>query len=261
MPELNDAVRKRSTKWYGCRRDTRDARDDARRFRVTHMQLPPVVGLMDRLPPVMNQGELGSCTANGITAALRFLLISTGKEDIALSRLQLYYDERYIEDTINEDAGAEIRDGIKSAFKLGVGREDLWPYDISRFKEKPPSPVYESGLEYQGLEYQRVPVSSVALKQVLALGFPVVIGVSLYDSFESDEVARSGMVPMPDLNAEGLVGGHCMLVAGYGQRPGYFTVRNSWGDDWGDQGNCYMPEQYLGSELYGADYWAIKAIG
>jgi C1A family cysteine protease len=258
----DDSIRRRSNKWYGCRRDTRDARDEDHKFKAPgRLKLPPVVDLRPNMPPIMNQGELGSCTANGITAALRYLLIKDKKPDLELSRLQLYYDERYIEDTINEDAGAEIRDGIKSAFKLGVGDEDLWPYQIHRFKEKPPEAVYLSALNYQGLEYSRVNVGIISLKSALALGYPVVIGISLYDSFENDDVAKTGILPMPNLDKEGLIGGHCMIVVGYGIHPGYFTVQNSWGDDWGDKGFVHIPEQYLGSELYGSDYWVIKAIG
>jgi C1A family cysteine protease len=60
---------------------------------------------------------------------------------------------------------------------------------------------------------------------------------------------------------EKTVGGHCMYVVGYGQKPGYFTVRNSWADDWGDKGDCYFPEAYLGSPLLGSDYWIITAEG
>jgi C1A family cysteine protease len=50
-------------------------------------------------------------------------------------------------------------------------------------------------------------------------------------------------------------------VVGYGQKPGYFTVRNSWDTNWGDRGDCYIPEAYLGSTTYGSDYWVIKQVG
>jgi C1A family cysteine protease len=255
----SSSLRFRDKRWYGMIRDTRDPRDH--KFMAPHIPLPPSVDLEQFCPPVMNQRELGACTAHAITGVLRYLLIKTGKKDVPLSRLQLYYDERRIEGTVNEDSGAEIRDGIKSAQKLGVGDEALWPYDIARFKEKPPSHVYTSGLDYQGLTYERVNVGTVAVKTALAMGFPVVIGVTLFDSFESKETEKTGMVPMPDLKHEGMVGGHCMYVIGYGQKAGHFKVRNSWDTDWGDKGNCYMPENYIGSPDFGGDYWIIKSIG
>ncbi len=244
--------------WYGCRRDTKDARDHM--FLPRAMRLPPAVDLRPQCPPVMDQGELGSCTAHGITGALRYEMRVRGADDVPLSRLQLYYDERAREGTVNSDAGAEIRDGIKCAAKIGVAREKLWAYRIGKFRSKPSKPVYADAVHFRALAYQRVEVHASALKQAIAMGHTPVIGVTLYESFESDSVARSGMVPMPHKN-EAPVGGHCMYVVGYGQRKGTFTVRNSWGRDWGDKGDSYFPEAYLGSPLLGSDYWIITSEG
>lgn len=243
--------------WYGCRRDTKDARDH--HFTPAAMRLPPAVDLRDHCPPVMDQRNIGSCTAHGITGALRYERIRSGKADVQLSRLQLYYDERAKEGTIESDAGAEIRDGIKCAGKIGVGREALWPYVTRKFRDKPPVAVYQDAVTFEALSYARVDVSAGAIKAAIAMGHVVVIGVTLYSSFESAAVEKNGMVPMPDLKHEQVAGGHCMYVVGYGQRVGRFTVRNSWAADWGDKGDCYFPEQYLGSSKLGSDYWLIKA--
>ena len=243
---------------YGCNRDAEDARDHP--FLPRAVQLPPSVDLRPHCPPVMDQGQLGSCTAHGITGALRYELIKSGHKDVPLSRLQLYFDERALEGTINSDSGAQIRDGIKCAAKNGVAHEALWPYRIDRFRQKPSANVYADAVQFEALSYERVAVDAVAVKSALAQGFPVVIGVTLYDSFESQAVARTGMVPMPE-PGEGVAGGHCMYVVGYGQKPGTFTVRNSWGASWGDGGSCYLPEAYLGSPKLGSDYWIIKTAG
>jgi C1A family cysteine protease len=177
-----------------------------------------------------------------------------------LARLQLYYDERKMEGTIKSDAGAEIRDGIKCAAKLGVAHETLWPYNIKKFTSQPSARVYKDALSFKALTYERVEVDANALRNAIALGHTPVIGVSLYSSFESNEVATSGMVPMPG-RSEQDVGGHCLYVVGYGQRPGYFTVRNSWGTSWGAAGDCFFPDSYLGSKLLGSDYWIVKSEG
>lgn len=253
---MTEKLRRRATAWYGCRPDTQDARDVL--FKLRAVRLPRQVDLRPFCPPVMNQGELGCCTGHGTTAALRYLMLKNNKPDIPLSRLQNYYDARAIENCIGEDAGAEIRDNIKAAAALGVARETYWPYDIPRFAERPPPQAYDNALHFQALKYERVAISAACLKQALARGLPVIIGVSLYESFESAKVERSGVVPMPKLKTESLIGGHCMLVVGYGQRAEHFTVRNSWGDDWGDRGDCYLPYRYLGAPQFGADYWIIK---
>lgn len=259
MKQTN-VVRRREVAWYGYRRDSLDNRD---RLFTPHAHfrthLPAAVDLRHMCPPVMDQGALGSCTAHGITGALRFARIKAGTADLPLSRLQLYYDERSVERTIDSDAGAEIRDGIKCAVKLGVGPETDWPYVISRFKRKPPTKCYQDALRDRALVYERVPVDDNAIKAAIASGFPVIIGISVYDGFESAATAATGIVPMPNFN-EGPIGGHCMYVVGYGQKPGYFTVRNSWGK-WADHGDCYLPEAYLGSTRYGSDYWVIRKAG
>jgi C1A family cysteine protease len=208
----------------------------------------------------MDQGSLGSCTAHGITSALRFELLKRNEPDVPLSRLQLYYDERKAEGTIESDAGAEIRDGIKCASKIGVAPEKDWSYQISKFDVKPPAKCYKDAKKFRALEYKRVEVSISSVKNALASGHPVVIGVTLYESFESLSTERTGVVKMPE-KKEQIAGGHCMYVVGYGQRKGYFTVRNSWAKDWGDKGDCYMPEAYIGSRLLGADYWVITTEG
>lgn len=242
--------------WYGCRRDTRDARDHE--FLPRAIRLPETVDLRQWCPPVMDQGALGSCTAHGITGAFRTIRAKAGLSPFPMSRLQLYYDERKAEGTIASDAGAEIRDGIKCLAKIGVAHEALWPYAISKFKTLPPAKAYDDAHKFEALTYQRVPVSASGIKQALASGSPVIIGVSLYDSFEDDAVAKTGIVPMPNLHKEKLVGGHCMYAVGYGQKPGMITVRNSWAGDWGDKGDCYFHEEYLGSTKFGSDYWVIS---
>ena len=246
---------------YGCRRDTRDARDEAHAFRPKGIRVPVAVDLRKWCPPVMDQGDLGACTAHGILGALRFLMIKRGMPDVELSRLALYYQERFEEGTTSSDAGAEIRTGIKCVNKNGAALESIWPYDPARFADPLPGSIYDDGAFRRALVYQRVQVGSAPVKQALASGFPVIIGISLYDSFEGDEVAKTGVVPMPNIKKEQLAGGHCMYAVGYGQRPGYFTVRNSWNTDWGDKGDCYIPESMIGSASYGSDYWMIQSEG
>lgn len=209
----------------------------------------------------MQQGGIGSCVWNAMTAVLRWHIKRHGGPDHELSRLQGYYDTRTIENSINEDAGCEIRNAIKCAQKVGVGHESLWPYVEARFREAPPASVYNQAGLFGSLTYERVPISMPSLKAALGDGVPVIIGVTLFSSFESNEVQKTGIVPMPQPDKEHLVGGHAMYCIGYGKKPGYFTVVNSWGAGWGDSGLCYFPEEYLGSEKYGGDYWLIRNAG
>lgn len=154
------------------------------------------------------------------------------------------------------DSGGEVRDAIKSTKSKGVGEEFFWPYDTSKFMIKPPSDVYTNAVLHESIKYFSVPVNANAVKQVLADGFPVVVGIEVFAGFESLTADATGVVAMPK-DGEKDEGGHCIYVVGYGQNPGYFTLRNSWGMKYGDKGDYYIPEEYL--VKYGSDFWVITS--
>lgn len=233
---------------FGWRRDKPDPRDHIYRPRVMHR--PPSVDLRPKLPPCWDQGQLGSCTAFALTGAVCFLHGFVG------SQLWLYYKERVLEHSTKEDAGAEIRDGIKVLAKCGLPPEDAWPYDISKFAKRPPANSYKQAKTDLITEYRRLNGLSDYL-DCLATGSPFVIGISVYESFESNRVAKTGDVPMPSPN-EQCLGGHAICVVGY-REDGKFIVRNSWNTDWGDNGHFYLPPDYLANADLANDAWTISA--
>jgi C1A family cysteine protease len=95
------------------------------------------------------------------------------------------------------------------------------------------------------------------MKACLASGYPIIFGFTVYESFESQQVANTGIVPMPG-HHESVLGGHAVLCVGYDDSTQRFIVRNSWGDSWGDKGACYMPYAYLLSRSLASDFWTIK---
>jgi C1A family cysteine protease len=224
------------------------------------LTLPPRIDLRDECPPVYDQGELGSCTAHAIAGAVECAMRRQGLADtFTPSRLFIYYNERVIEGTVDEDAGAMLRDGIKSVARLGAPHERLWPYEIARFRTKPGVPVYRDGLFHQALLYRRVARTLDQLKVCLAAGFPFVFGFAVYESFESDAVRRTGRVPMPKPH-EALLGGHAVLAVGYDDTHDVFLIRNSWGNAWGDGGYCTMPYAYLVESNLSDDFWTITLL-
>lgn len=217
-------------------------------------------------PAVYDQGELGSCTANGLLAAVDYIRKLQGLSYVYPSRLFLYYNERDIEGTVDEDAGARIQDGVKSLMRQGVCHETTWQYNVAKFKVKPPAKAYQEAMEHQALEYAKIPDSGnlLIIRQTLANHFPIVFGFMVYESFETEAVARSGICPMPKPR-EQCLGGHCVVMVGYDDNfsnpdgsKGAALVRNSWGPQWGLKGYFWMPYKFL--QKYASDFWVIKRV-
>lgn len=215
------------------------------------------VDLRSKCPSIYDQGHLGSCTANAIGFCYHFdELAQNEKSPFQPSRLFIYYNERDIEGHIDEDSGAEIHDGVSSICKVGVCSEDDWPYDINRFTEKPHKSCYESAREHHSIQYRAVSQSIDQLKAALIDGFPVVFGFLVYESFESPEVAQTGIMPIPK-EGEQLLGGHAVALVGFDDDKQWFIVRNSWGEGWGDKGYFYMPYSFIQDPEMASDFWTI----
>ena len=246
---------------YGWTRDLPDARDliySAPLLRFPQ-GLPPSVDLRSECPPIYDQGQLGSCTANAIAGAIEFDQQKQATQEFTPSRLFIYYNERAIEGTVDQDAGAQIRDGIKSVATIGAPPEDDWPYDISEFAQQPPQKAFDDAKLDLVTTYSRVPQILAQMQGCLASGYPFVFGFTVYNSFESDTVAQTGMVPMPG-SGESVLGGHAVVAVGYDDSNRTFTVRNSWGTGWGVNGYCFMPYEYLLTQNLASDFWTIRTV-
>jgi C1A family cysteine protease len=255
-----EGLHSRTVKGYGWIPDIPDARDYLYSAPEAMLAaLPKQVDLRADCPPVYDQGHLGSCTANAIGAAFEYDLKKQSAQDFTPSRLFVYYNERAIEGTVDSDSGAMIRDGIKSIAKLGVCPETMWTYEISRFRDKPSDECYKDALEHQALVYRRVIPRLHQLQGCIASGTPIVFGFSVYESFETEEVARTGVVPLPP-RGETLLGGHAVLAVGYDDDTQRFLVRNSWGTGWGMEGYCTMPYGYLTDPQLAEDFWAVYTV-
>jgi C1A family cysteine protease len=246
---------------YGWVRDLPDARDFTYGAPLIRFPqgLPPSVDLRAEFQPVYDQEQLGDCTGNAIAGAIEFDQRKQGTPEFTPSRLFIYYNERAIEGTIPQDAGAQIRDGIKSVATIGAPPETDWPYNIAKFAQKPPKQAYVDAKQDLVTTYARVTQDLTQMRGCLATGYPFVFGFTVYQSFESQAVTDTGNVPMPS-STERVIGGHAVVAVGYDDNRRVFFVRNSWGSDWGDKGYCYMPYEYLLSAHLASDFWTIRAV-
>lgn len=240
---------------YSWIRDLPDVRDFLYAAPRTR-DLPRFIDLRENCPEVYDQGSLGSCTANAGAAAFQFENAKQNQEDYVPSRLAIYWQSRDVKES---DTGATLRETMKTLTKSGAGHEELWPYRAERFTVRPTTDYYVDAEKHQVVAYRSIQQDLSQLQGCLASGLPFVFGFMVYSSFQSDEVARTGVMPMPTKDEKDL-GGHAVLAVGYDDKNGRFIVRNSWGSGWGDKGHFYMPYAYLTDINLSSDFWCVQIV-
>jgi C1A family cysteine protease len=268
---------------YGWIPDRPDQRDKLYAAIQPSITVPDSVDLRKYCSYVEDQGKLMSCTGNACAGMLeilenktspstqvpkpvsswdRFLIAAglklpqatqyQGFQDV--SRLFIYYNARVIDGLQNQDRGAVIRSALKSLNSIGYCWEKDWQYNWAKVNAKPPMGCYEDAKKRTIIEYH-IMLTVSEMINCLAEGFPFVIGLSIFDRFESDYVRRTGIVNMPE-RSEASRGGHAVCVVGYNKKDSRFIVRNSWGALWGMDGYFTIPFDYVAG--YGRDAWTIR---
>jgi C1A family cysteine protease len=259
---------------YGWQPDVPDPRDRIFNLEETVLSagaIPGKVDLSAHMPPIYDQGQLGSCTANGIARCLEYEAMRQGEPAVTPSRLFIYYNERVIEGSVNHDSGAQIRDGIKVVAKEGAPPESDWPYSDAKpgpWDHKPPPKAYSDALKHEALVYQRVVLGGpgAPLRSALAAGYPVVFGFIVPQYFEDgtwDPSQHPLRVPGPN---DYFVAAHCVVITGYDFtmtrfNQWAFQCDNSWGTSWGMHGRFWMNAHWF--DTHGgltSDFWVIKKV-
>lgn len=236
--------------------------------------LPVKVDLRSGFPAIFDQKSLGSCTAQAWCALLDFMELFDLKDGLSdaeifelgkfdpISRLFFYWAERSVLHSVNSDSGAELSTGAEVVESIGFCRESMWPYKISKFKMTPPvAAKVEASLHRDRRPYS---LDATHLKNCLAAGFPFVGGITVYDSMESEDVAESGLIPMPQ-KGDKEAGGHAICIGGYDdsikifpESKGSYLLRNSWGVDWGQKGWAWIPQEFIENSELSSDFWTLR---
>lgn len=223
-------------------------------------KLPPKVDLRPHLTYIENQESTNSCVANAVAGAYEYLVKKHTDQDYDVSRMFIYYNARDL-GGIDGDNGSIIADAIEGLRDFGACSEDTWPFEQTQVNDKPSDDAYDEAARFVVEDMQLVPIDLDAWKSCLAEGYPIVFGISLFESF--DKQRKRGMVPLPTPTevSRAAHGGHAMLCVGYSDTDKVFIVRNSWGEDWGDNGYCYIPYAYLINEKFNdGDSWIIRQL-
>lgn len=207
------------------------------------LKLPNSVDLRSGFAEIKNQGPQGACSAFSLVSVIEYFIQRTLSNKIDLSEAFVYYNARVINDKTNIDEGSTFQDIIKSIRDNGVCVEELCPYNPSVYNEQPSDEAYHDALDRKITEAKNVRLDIVDIKSALAQGFPVIISARAFKTYVTN---ANGVIPPPSQEElEDETSNHAMVICGYTDREGYFIVRNSWGTNFGDQGYCYLPYEYI----------------
>lgn len=223
--------------------------------------LPPKVDLRPYLTSIESQVGM-SCVANTCAGAYEYLAKRNLGDSDDVSRLFIYYNARYEEGGALEDAGTTMLSAINGLKKYGACREDLWPNDIDYINDEPDSGAYEHAAKFKITEAEYVETNLDLWRHTLADGYPIAFCLNTFSSFD-DATHNRGRVPIPKKTEQEREehGWHAMLCVGYLDKDEMFIVRNSWGEEWGDKGYCYIPYHYvIHNDLNGHDSWVVKSL-
>ena len=202
-----------------------------------------------KMPTIYDQKDLGSCVSNAIALCVNYWL------KISPSRLFIYWNARAIgKYEMYQDTGLCVRDGCKSVAKFFVTDEKNWAYDTTQFDIIPPLTAYNKVISLSDMSYTSVPQNLNSIKQYLINGNPIIFGIAVYSSFMNN----TGIIPMPDVSSETLLGYHCVVIVGFDDSKLMFKVANSWGTNWGQKGYFYLPYAYVTNINLAFDFWCIN---
>ena len=210
----------------------------------------------------LDQGQLGSCTANGWAQALYMELMREGQAAFIPSRLANYWWNRNRDGNAAEDVGASVGGAFEVGADLGIPEEAAWPYEVARVADCPTPDVYRNAYDRKGLvRTNYFPLDCTAdimietIERVLTSGRGIAFGCQVSEAFCSTLPSGIVQAPGPD---DMIAGGHCMVVVGHNRDEQWFLVKNSWGE-WGEPGQppgCFrMAYSYM--EL-ASDLWFVS---
>jgi C1A family cysteine protease len=248
----------RQVRGYGWRPSPPDARDVL--ADTSGVPILPAVDPRGEMTDVYDQGQLGSCTSQAVAAAVDYDRIVSGEQPFHPARLVIYALERIIEGSpLTSDTGAVGRDGLKACRNFGMLPESEYPYSdqAPAWEDDPRDDLQRLGATKLEHPYKAVPRTLHDLQAVLSNRQTIAFGFSVYESFESPEVAKTGVMPHPG-RGERQLGGHEVLLVGYlADHPQHALVRNSWGRDWGLGGYFLMPWTILLDPTMSSDFRTI----
>jgi C1A family cysteine protease len=165
---------------------------------------------------------------------------------------------------VTGDTGADLRTTLKVLVQFGVPPEEHWPYAIDNFDDEPSAFLYSLARPVRGVRYFRLDEPNCdgastweVVRSFLAAGFPVAFGFPVPTSL----TAEADIPYRPALDS--IRGGQAAVAVGYktnhlGRGQHALLIRNSWGSQWGDNGNGWLPIAFLRAQL-ARGFWTLAS--
>ncbi len=245
---------------FGFVRGETDPRDYV--FGVSAAEIPEEY-LPEVKAAVHDQGQINNCATHALSASLENVL--GGKIGFGW-----YYGNRRYSD--HKGQGTIERDLLKAAQKDGGLSWEKYPYEeempaaMERF-EKVADGMLAAALKLSIGNYWALR-SFDEVRRALYEGKFVQLGLQLFAGIKK-VTAENPVLPEPSISGtqvEEWLGGHMVWATGYCVKNGVRCIRcrNSWGEDWGENGNFYVPEGYftwaerMGFPMPLAEPWAFE---
>jgi hypothetical protein len=218
-------------------------------------EIPQFVDLRRFCGPMKDQSTEGACTGHAGTSAREWInrayLHRSGL--FQFSPQYTYARSLMAQGSFPNDVGSDGTTLCGTLIVNGCCELGLYPYVAGQILKPTPEQDTNAAKHVLGA-FHGLAGSTVALS---VLGdktpWPVMVGFTVYDSFESDAVAKTGIYnPQP---GERVLGGHEVLAVGYdvGSTPTIrpqgcppaVLIQNSWSENWGLKGYFWMTMRVL----------------
>ncbi|MFT3700896.1 MAG: C1 family peptidase [Agriterribacter sp.] len=210
--------------------------------------LPEATNLQRYAPAVGDQGQQGSCVAWSSAYGARTILEASRSGQNAD---QLKFSPSFLYNQIGEEGcqGSFINKAMEFMTKQGSVPYNEFPYDDQNCTNQPDNSLVLQAGQFKMRGYNRLTkgdntdeIDLHAIKENLAQGAPVVIGMMVGGSYMQSMMGKDAWYPEPgDENMMGF-GGHAQCVVGYDDKKygGSFLIMNSWGPKWGNNGFAWV---------------------
>ncbi len=230
-------------------------------------RLPTAVSLRQYAPARRHQGQQGSCVGWASAYAARTILQASATEQ---SPDQLAFSPAYLYNQIalRGCQGAYMLDAMQAMSQNGAVPFNQFRYDERDCSRAPDGRTIQMGQQFRIKGYNRLTLGAneykpdiLAIKQNLAQGAPVVIGMMVGGTFMSRMVGQDMWYPnQSDYSMRGY-GGHAMCLIGYddNKEGGAFQIMNSWGQNWGNDGIAWV--RYRDFEHFTREAYGLYPVG